>query len=161
VLLLVPHTARATTLQALAERASLLVAHADAAPVGDGLGDRVRHAAQLLEAARLSGRTRGVVGPSDLVLEQFVATNDRAARVLRERVLAPLSEHDPDGVFAATLRTYLACGSVPETARDHVCHPNTVAYRLKRIEEITGLDARIPRDATVLVMAMIVERSLP
>jgi hypothetical protein len=32
------------------------------------------------------------------------------------RVLDPLQEQDPDGVFAATLRTYLACGSVPETA---------------------------------------------
>lgn len=161
VLLLVPQRASAVMLKALVRRSPVLIAHADAAPVGDGLPDRVRHAAQLLDAAQLSGRTTGVVGPSDLLLEQFVASNEPAARIVRERVLEPLGDHDPDGVFRSTLRTYLACGSIPETARIEVCHPNTVAYRLKRVAEITGLDARVPQDAAVLAVATIVERSQP
>lgn len=33
-------------------------------------------------------------------------------------------------------------------------HPNTVAYRLKRVKELTGLDPRVPRDATMLVLAL-------
>jgi DNA-binding PucR family transcriptional regulator len=33
-------------------------------------------------------------------------------------------------------------------------HPNTVAYRLRRVRELTGLDARVPTDAALLVIAL-------
>jgi sugar diacid utilization regulator len=52
------------------------------------------------------------------------------------------------------LRTYLETGSVPETARREVVHANTVGYRLNRVRDITGLDPRVPRDGTLLVLGL-------
>ena len=64
----------------------------------------------------------------------------------------PLAGRDHDGLITSTLRTFLATGSVPDTAKREVVHPNTVLYRLKRVRELTGLDPRVPADAAVLVL---------
>jgi len=59
----------------------------------------------------------------------------RAARV-RERTLGPLTAE-----LAATLEAYLESGSsVTATARRLFLHRNTVHYRLRRIEALTGLE---------------------
>ena len=69
-------------------------------------------------------------------------------------MLEALQRQDRGGLVVSTLRTYLRCGSIPETARLESVHPNTVAYRLRRVAEISGLDPRIPNDAAQLVLAM-------
>ena len=40
-----------------------------------------------------------------------------------------------------------------EAATRMVCHPNTVRYRLRRIEERTGRSLRAPRDLAELSLA--------
>lgn len=153
ILALLPDTA--TDVERLAAAAGAgLVAWGDPAAPGAALLDEVQRVETVIEAARNAGHTVGAFGPDDLLVERLLATDGRVAAALRRRVLVPLAERDPDGVFAATLRTYLATGSVPATAgREHV-HPNTVAYRLRRIRELTGLDPKIPTEAALLVLAL-------
>jgi PucR C-terminal helix-turn-helix domain/GGDEF-like domain/GAF domain len=51
-------------------------------------------------------------------------------------------------------------GSVRDTAEALVCHPNTVRYRLRRIEQRTGRSLSRPRDIAELCLAFEVQRRL-
>ncbi|MFP4636250.1 MAG: PucR family transcriptional regulator, partial [Nitriliruptoraceae bacterium] len=135
---------------------SRLATFGRSATPGPELGAEVRHIEGVLAAAARSGHLDGVFGPDDLLLEQLLAGSERVAADLASRVLDPLEGHDPDGIFVATLRTYLATGSIPATAGHAVVHPNTVSYRLRRVRELTGLDPRTPSDAALLVIALTV-----
>jgi len=52
-------------------------------------------------------------------------------------------------------------GSIEATARDMFIHPNTVRYRLKRIQDVTGYSAANARDAYVLRLALTLGRLAP
>lgn len=136
-----------------------VTAGADLAVVGDpaapgpDLLAAVQTAERVLDAAIGAGRTDAVLTTDDLLLEQLLAAGPQVAEALRRRVLEPLEAHDTDGIFSSTLRRYLRTGSVPRTAEEEHIHPNTAAYRLNRIHEITGLDPRVPVDAALLVLA--------
>jgi hypothetical protein len=153
VLALLPDDGSDPKLLAKSANAELTTYGRAVAP-GPELLAEVRHVEAVLAAAERAGHLSGVFGPGDLLLEQLLAGSERVATDLASRVLDPLQAQDADGVFVATLRTYLACGSVPETARDQVVHPNTVAYRLRRVRELTGLEPRVPTDAALLVIAL-------
>ncbi len=131
-----------------------LTVHGRPVTPGPELGAEVRHIESVLTSAVRAGHLEGSFGPDDLLLEQLLAGNERVAAVLATRVLDPLVAQDPDGVFVATLRTYLLTGSVPDTAEQHVVHPNTVAYRLRRVRDLTALDPRVPSEAALLVVAL-------
>jgi hypothetical protein len=149
VLLLVPDsdvTPPATT--------DALVAWGRPAAPGALLLAEVGQVEALLEAAVAEGRTAGAYGPDDLLVEQLLLGNDRVAAALRRRVRDLLAARDPGGAIVSTLRAYLATGSVPETARREVVHANTVAYRLGRVRDLTGLDPRVPVDAALLVLGL-------
>lgn len=153
VLALLPDDGSDPKLLAKAANAQLVTFGRAVSP-GPELLAEVRHVDAVLAAAARAGHLDGVFGPGDLLLEQLLASSERVAVDLASRVLDPLAAQDPDGVFTATLHSYLGCGSVPETAADQVVHPNTVAYRLRRVRELTGLDARVPTDAALLVIAL-------
>jgi hypothetical protein len=131
-----------------------LLAWGRPASPGPGLLTEVTHVEELVAAARSEGRTTGAFGPDELLVEQLLLGNARVARALRERVVDVLVAKDPSGAVASTLRCYLATGSVPETARLEVVHPNTVTYRLGRVRDLTGLDPRVPAEATLLVLGL-------
>jgi hypothetical protein len=119
-------------------------------------GPRLRAEVEAVEAvfvAALARDRRGLFGPDDLVVDRLLAASPQAAAALG-RMLEALQRQDRGGLVVSTLRTYLRCGSIPETARLESVHPNTVAYRLRRVAEISGLDPRIPNDAAQLVLAM-------
>lgn len=70
------------------------------------------------------------------------------------RDLASLPDHQRD-MFLDTLAAWFdAAGSVEGTAKALYCHRNTVRYRLRRIEELTGLQLSDPRDASQLYLAI-------
>ncbi|MFC5337114.1 PucR family transcriptional regulator [Leucobacter denitrificans] len=50
------------------------------------------------------------------------------------------------------VRSYLATGSISESAALLFCHRNTLANRLRRFAEITGVDPLLPTDAARLVV---------
>lgn len=151
VLLLVPDALPSGAPFALPET---LVAWGQPAAPGSALLAEVGHVEALLEAAVTEGRTSGAYGPDDLLVEQLLLGNERVAAALRRRVRDLLGARDPGGVITSTLRAYLETGSVPETARREVVHANTVAYRLGRVRDLTGLDPRVPVDATLLVLGL-------
>ena len=149
VLLLVP-----TRIDGLRRRASLLTCWGRPAACGRVLLEEVQHVERLLLTAIAEGHEQGQFGPDDLLVEQLLLGNERVAEALRRRVLDVLTSRDPSGAVLATLRSYLETGSVPETARREVVHANTVGYRLGRVRDLTGLDPRIPRDASLLVLGL-------
>ena len=149
VLLLVPNR-----LDAPPARAHALVAWGMPALCGPALLAEVTHVERLLSTARAEGHETGSFGPDDLLVEQLLLGNERVAAALRRRIGDILAARDADGVLASTLRVYLSTGSVPETARREVIHANTVAYRLSRVRDLTGLDARVPRNAALLVLGL-------
>jgi sugar diacid utilization regulator len=132
----------------------VLLAWGRPAAPGPDLLTEVTHVEALVVTARSEGRTSGAYGPDELLVEQLLLGNARVARALRERVVDVLLSRDPSGAVVSTLRRYLATGSVPETARLEVVHPNTVTYRLGRVRDLTGLDPRIPAEATLLVLGL-------
>ncbi len=144
------HVRRALSL--LARDAIVVVGRGAAA--GAPLLRAVATAESVLGAALGLGRTTGSLGPSDLVLERVVREHDDLADHLREAVLAPLVVADADGIFRSTLRAWLAEGSVRRVAEGLFVHANTVTYRLRRVQELTGLDPRVPADAAQLVLAL-------
>jgi hypothetical protein len=151
-LLLVPAPADLSPLCRAAGRA--LVAWGSGAGPGPALLAEVGHVDALLHAARGAGHASGVFGPDDLLVEQLLASNPRVTGTLQRRVADALLGRDHDGLVTSTLRAYLACGSVPETAKREVVHANTVLYRLNRVRALTGLDPRVPADATVLLLGL-------
>jgi PucR C-terminal helix-turn-helix domain len=103
------------------------------------------------------GRRMGLVGrleAEDYLLEILLGRSPRLAARLRTKVLAPLAEDD-HGELARTLQTLVACrfDRTATSAALHV-HRNTLAYRLGRIEEATGLDLGSPRDLACVYAAM-------
>jgi hypothetical protein len=103
------------------------------------------------------GRRMGLLGrlkAEDYLLETLLGRSPRLAVRLKDKVLAPLSDHD-HGELAQTLHTFLRCRFDRSATSEalHV-HRNTLAYRLRRIEEITGLDLGNPRDLACVYMAI-------
>jgi PucR C-terminal helix-turn-helix domain len=110
------------------------------------------------------GRRMGLLGrlrAEDYLLEMLLGCSPRLAARVREKVLAPLADDD-HGELARTLQTLLRCRfdrTAASTAL-HV-HRNTLAYRLGRIEEITGLDLANPRDLACVYVAIGISDSGP
>lgn len=107
----------------------------------------------LAERARRAGLL-GRLDADDYLLEMLLDRSPRLTARLRARVLTPLAG-DEHGELARTVRTLLACRLDRTTASAalHI-HRNTLAYRLKRFEEIAGIDLGSPRDLARLYIAL-------
>jgi sugar diacid utilization regulator len=85
-------------------------------------------------------------------------------RAFAREVLGKLSEHEHEhkSEYLATLACYFRENNSPQRASRllHV-HPNTVAYRIKRIEEITGLRLDNYRDRLIAQVALEILDALP
>lgn len=87
-----------------------------------------------------------------LLPERALAGDGHARRELAHDVFGPLAAHTGD--LAETLEAFWASGSsIEATGRRLFIHPNTVRYRLGRIEDLTGYSATDPRDGYVLRLA--------
>ena len=99
-----------------------------------------------LRLAELGGTSAISVVPSDEVAshELLLATVPASVlRSFRERLLGPLLAYDDQhrAELLPTLREFLACsGSWSACAVRMYVHVNTVRYRIRRIEELTGRD---------------------
>jgi sugar diacid utilization regulator len=97
------------------------------------------------EVALRFGRRGEVINFESLGLYRllFQITDRAELRAFVEQVLGPLLEYDRKHRtdFVRTVETYLANkNSLQATARALYIHVNTAAYRIQRIQEITGLD---------------------
>nr|WP_052478507.1 helix-turn-helix domain-containing protein [Kibdelosporangium sp. MJ126-NF4]CEL18634.1 Regulator of polyketide synthase expression [Kibdelosporangium sp. MJ126-NF4]CTQ98119.1 Regulator of polyketide synthase expression [Kibdelosporangium sp. MJ126-NF4] len=120
-------------------------------PVGTGPGARLDHlagsfaqATRALHTAVAFGKP-GVHELADLGLLPTVLADAETGDILVRRYLTPVH----DAALRVTLRTYLETGQhVEDTATRLIVHPNTIRYRLKRYQELTGVDLSDP-DATL------------
>ncbi|MFI5495753.1 PucR family transcriptional regulator [Actinoplanes sp. NPDC051859] len=102
---------------------------------------------------RIALRTRigGVREVTEIAAETALAAQPMLAEFLRERLLGAL---DPGDDFhrelVATARSYLDHGQrLDRTAQALHLHPNTVRYRLRRLQELTGITDRLTVPETV------------
>ncbi len=110
----------------------------------------------LAEHARRVGLL-GRLDTADHLLEILLARSPRLAARLRDRVLAPLGGEE-HAELTHTLRALIACrlDRTATSAALHI-HRNTLAYRLRRIEEIAGVDLGRPRDLVCVYVALAAE----
>ncbi|SDI50699.1 DNA-binding transcriptional regulator, PucR family [Actinokineospora alba] len=145
---------RATDLRALREAL-------DSSGHGIGMSPPVsglRRIPAALRRARIARRClaageTGVVGFGDQPLTTLVAGSRELARELAREVLSgvlelPKAEQD---VLLKTLHAWYAeGGSAKSTAARLFVHPNTVRYRIRRIQELTKRDLADPRSIAEL-----------
>ena len=97
------------------------------------------------------------VSAIDLLPERALAGDGHARRALAHDIYQPLEQSG--GELLTTLVAFLDHGgSIEASARALYVHPNTVRYRLRRIQEVSGYNPTAPRDAYVLRLAVTVGR---
>ena len=93
----------------------------------------------------------------DLLPERALAGDGHARRALSADIYEPLGR--AGGELLGTLVAFLNHGgSIEASSRALYVHANTVRYRLRRIEDVTGYNPTTPRDAYVLRLAVTVGR---
>jgi PucR family transcriptional regulator, purine catabolism regulatory protein len=116
-------------------------------------------ARRTVETVRRMGRAGRVVAFGDLGIHRLLLQVPDLAelRGFAHEVLGRLSGDDGDQaqVYLATLACYFRENASPQRASQvlHV-HPNTVTYRIRRVEEITGLDLGSYRDRLMAQVAL-------
>jgi DNA-binding PucR family transcriptional regulator len=126
-----------------------------AAGIADALA-QARQARRL--AALLGGGARLVdaaeVGSVDLLL---AAVPGEARRAFRAGLLTPLLDYDREHgtELVRTLRVFLDCsGSWTKAADAIFVHVNSLRYRIRRVEELTGRDLGSLADQAALLLAL-------
>jgi hypothetical protein len=97
------------------------------------------------------------VSAVDLLPERALAGDGHARRALASDIYQPVQQ--AGGELLTTLIAFLDHGgSIEASARALYVHPNTVRYRLRRIQEVSGYNPSAARDAYVLRLAVTVGR---
>jgi DNA-binding PucR family transcriptional regulator len=131
-------------------------------PIVTSLMDAARSARAALSglrAARAWPDAPRPVAAEKLLPERALAGDGHARRALASDLYQPLVAAGGD--LAETLSTYFdAAGSIEATARELFVHSNTVRYRLRRVQEVTGYSPTDARDAYALRLALSLGRLL-
>ena len=123
------------------------------------LGAAYDEARLAIEVRERLGRREPVFTVRSLGAYRLILRAASGAEVvdLCRHVLRAAVEHDlrRGGTLLHTFRTYLETGTaVKATAGRLRVHPHTVEYRLRRLQELTGLDLRRPEDRLTLELAL-------
>jgi hypothetical protein len=124
-----------------------------------GIGLAVAQARQARRIAALLGGGVHVVDAAGLgSVELLLATApDEARRAFRTSLLSPLLDYDADHgtELVRTLRVFLDCsGSWTKAAEAMFVHVNSLRYRMRRVEELTGRDLGSLADQAALLLAL-------
>jgi hypothetical protein len=131
--------------------------------------DNLADTAQALRYARIALTARDASGGKvtvfdDSVLGVAAVSAPEVTSKLADIILGPfddLSAEDKDVLFT-TFRAWVDHdGSLTKTAAALYCHPNTVRYRLRRVEERTGRSLTVQRDLAELCLAFEIYQRLP
>ena len=133
-------------------------ARAGVSPIYHSLGDtpRALHYARLVQRSLPPG-TQAVAQFEQTPLRVLAAAAPDAAGELARTVLGPvldLPAHDRSTLLDTLRAWFEAGGSAVETGRRIYCHPNTVRYRLRRLQEHTGRSLDDPRAVAELLAAL-------
>jgi hypothetical protein len=116
-------------------------------------------ARRTIDAVTRLGRPGQVVAFEDLGIHRLLlqVPDLTELRSFAAEVLGKLSaaEHQRGGELLTTLACYFRENNSPQrTARSLHVHPNTVAYRIRRVQEITGLQLGNYRDRLMAQVAL-------
>ncbi|MFI1073584.1 PucR family transcriptional regulator [Streptomyces puniciscabiei] len=117
-----------------------------------------------LALARLPAGAPGLVRFDDSPLALLVAANVDDATRIADTVFARVLELPPEErhrLLDTLEQWYDSGGSAADTARRLYCHRNTVRYRLRRLEELTGRSLQDPRAVAEISVALHALRLLP
>ncbi|MCW2963190.1 MAG: hypothetical protein JWO17_442 [Actinomycetia bacterium] len=112
-----------------------------------------RAAERLAEATGDSGNALTF----DEVLIDHIVRSSPAIESALSETLRPLVEYDlaRQTKLVGTLRAFVDAGfNITKSAAALHAHPNTVAYRLRRIKQLTGRDVHDPNDLLVLLLSL-------
>jgi purine catabolism regulator len=133
-------------------------------PDPSGLGAADEQARRALDVARRMGVAGEVTTYDDLGIHRLLLHVDHEdLREFSDDVLGGLAAYDKarHSCLVETLATYLNTNqSLRQTAKEMVLHVNTVSYRIKRIEAITGLSLADPSQRLVAQVAIEIRRVL-
>lgn len=117
-----------------------------------GFGTAFQLALRSAHTVPLAG---GVVGVTDRLPEVLLAGDSQVTSLLITEAFGDLLDHPQAETLLTTLRALLAHdGSPTRAAAELFCHRNTVIYRVKQIERLTGRDLTDPRDKMMLWLAL-------
>jgi len=129
-------------------------------PPAPGVAEAAASARAALAGLAVLPAWTGPPGPVEaraLLPERALAGDPLARAALLEEIYQPLVSSGPD--LVATLEALAAAGgSLEAAARALPVHVNTLRYRLKRVEDLCGVDPRSPRGSLTLRLAMILGR---
>jgi hypothetical protein len=133
-------------------------ARAGVSPVYHSLGDtpRALHYARLVLASQPAG-SRVVAQFEQTPLRVLAAAAPDAAAELARTVLGgvlDLPAQERSSLLGTLQAWFDAGGSAVETGKRIYCHPNTVRYRLRRLQEHTGRSLDDPRAVAELLAAL-------
>ncbi|WP_372408560.1 PucR family transcriptional regulator [Streptomyces luteireticuli] len=111
-------------------------------------------------AGRAPGVARFAESPVSLLVAAAPEEAGRVAGAVLARVRA-LPPPERERLLDTLERWFSAGGSAAAAARLLYCHPNTVRYRLRRLEELTGRSLADPRAVADLAVALCALRLLP
>jgi hypothetical protein len=113
----------------------------------DRLEPSFRRATRAMATATAFGLT-GCYDLARLGLLPAVLADTDVAEELTRRYIEPLGTGAATALILDTVRRYLTLGMRADLAAQHMSvHHNTVRYRLRRYEELTGIDLRDPNRA--------------
>jgi PucR C-terminal helix-turn-helix domain/GGDEF-like domain len=140
-------------------------ARAGISPVYRSLAEtpRALHYARLVQSSLPPG-VPAVAQFEETPLRVLAAAAPDAAAELARTVLGPVLDlpSQDRSTLLGTLRAWFdAGGSTVETGKRIYCHPNTVRYRLRRLQEHTGRSLDDPRAVAELLAALDALRLLP
>jgi hypothetical protein len=110
----------------------------------------------LLDAVAESGAT-GVVAVRDHLPDLLLACSPQLGAALERRALGPLQDYAErrSTDLLDTLEAFMRADLDRRTAADQLhVHPNTLDYRLRRVEELTGLSLGAPHDIALFALAL-------
>jgi sugar diacid utilization regulator len=128
--------------------------HAGAGAIAAGYAE-AREAERLAEATGNSGQGHALTF-DEVLIDHIVRSSPAIERALSE-TLRPLIEYDlaRNTNLVGTLRAFVDAGfNISKSAATLNAHPNTVAYRLQRIKQLTGRDVHDLNDLLVLVLSL-------
>jgi hypothetical protein len=148
---------------AAAEEPHAAMGHAPPGPgtgwTAAGAGAALAQACQARRLAALLGGGAHVVDAAEVgsVGLLLAAVPGEARHAFRARLLSPLLAYDADHgtELVRTLRVFLDCsGSWTKAAETMFVHVNSLRYRIRRVEELTGRDLGSLADQAALLLAL-------
>ncbi|TCP55331.1 CdaR family transcriptional regulator [Tamaricihabitans halophyticus] len=122
----------------------------------DGIAQGYAEAEQAVRLGAARGAHAKAITFSDVLLDQLLSSSSHLG-ALHDETMRPLHEYDRerDSQLVRTLRAYYEHGfSLAKSAAELSVNPNTIVYRLRRIQQLTGHDPNDPDELLLLVLGL-------